>query len=125
MEDPLGIAAPARILLPDLGADEEIDWVAAETRWGTRLPRDHKAFMPVWGAGSFADVCVLMPLPKEYLLWDPGTFEEETENARLTWEMLGGQEGVLPYFEGVTRVLIGNAGDAPAEDRPADGSRPG
>jgi AcrR family transcriptional regulator len=34
-------------------------------------------------------------------------------------------EDVLPYFEGVTRVLIENAGDAPAEDRRADGSRPG
>ncbi|MFD8203792.1 TetR/AcrR family transcriptional regulator [Streptomyces sp. NPDC059701] len=32
---------------------------------------------------------------------------------------------VLPYFEGVTRVLIENAGDAPAEDRPAGGSQPG
>ncbi|MFD7448744.1 hypothetical protein [Kitasatospora sp. NPDC059827] len=67
MEDPTGIAALAKILPPDLGTDEGIDWSAAETRWGTRLPRDYMAFMSVYGAGSFAEVCILMPLPKEYI----------------------------------------------------------
>ncbi|MGW4408117.1 SMI1/KNR4 family protein [Nonomuraea sp. NPDC004702] len=94
MEDPTGIAALTEILPADLGADEEIDWSAAEARWGTRFPRDYMAFMSVYGGGSFAEVGILMPLPKEYIQWDPGTFEEETENARDTWEMLGGQEGL-------------------------------
>ncbi|MCX4720331.1 SMI1/KNR4 family protein [Streptomyces virginiae] len=94
MEDPTGIAALARILPPDLGTDEEIDRAAAEARWGTRLPQDYMAFMSMWGAGSFDGVSILMPLPKEYVQWDPGTFEEETENARDTWEMLGGQQGL-------------------------------
>ncbi|MGI8331694.1 hypothetical protein ACRYCC_17145 [Actinomadura scrupuli] len=48
----------------------------------------------IYGAGSFAEVGILLPLPKEHIQWDPGTFEEETENARDTWEMLGGQEGL-------------------------------
>ncbi|CAM5482690.1 hypothetical protein GCM10010329_29280 [Streptomyces spiroverticillatus] len=52
MEDPTGVAALARILPPDPGADEEIDWAAAEERWGTRLPQDCTAFMSVWGGGS-------------------------------------------------------------------------
>ncbi|GAA2091875.1 SMI1/KNR4 family protein [Actinomadura alba] len=94
MEDPTGISALAKVLPPDLGADEEIDWSAAEARWGKRFPRDYMAFMSIYGAGSFAEVSVLMPLPKEYIQWDPGTFEEETENARDTWEMLDGQEGL-------------------------------
>ncbi|MGI5519802.1 SMI1/KNR4 family protein [Micromonospora sp. CA-259024] len=94
MEDPTGVAALTRILPPDLGADEEIDWSAAEARWGTRFPHDYMAFMATYGAGSFAEVSILMPLPKEYIQWDPGTFEEETENARYTWEELGGQQGL-------------------------------
>ncbi|NEA15558.1 SMI1/KNR4 family protein [Streptomyces halstedii] len=82
------LAALAEILPPDLGADERIDRRAAEARWGTRLPRDYTAFMSVYGAGSFSEVGVLMPLPpREYPLWCPGTFEEETANARYTWEM--------------------------------------
>ncbi|WP_225800006.1 SMI1/KNR4 family protein [Streptomyces sp. NK15101] len=97
MEDATDIALPAEVLPADLGSDEEIDWTAAEERWGTRLPRDCTAFMSLWGAGTFGtvgEVSVLMPLPKEYPQWDPGTFEEETENARHTWEMLHGQEGL-------------------------------
>ncbi len=94
VEDPTGIAALTKILPSDLGADEGIGWSAAEARWGTRFPHDYMAFMSIYGAGSFAEVGILMPLPKEYIQWDPGTFEEETENARYTWEMLGGQEGL-------------------------------
>ena len=94
MQDPTGVTALAKILPSDLGTDEDIDWAAAEARWGTRFPRDYMAFMSMWGAGSFEEVSILMPLPKEYIQWDPGTFEEETENARYTWEMLDGQEGL-------------------------------
>ncbi|MFC5173167.1 SMI1/KNR4 family protein [Streptomyces mutomycini] len=95
VEDGTDIASLVKALPTDLGADEEIDWAAAEARWGTRFPRDYMAFMSVYGAGSLLDdLGVLMPLPKEYIQWDPGTFEEETENARYTWEMLGGQEGL-------------------------------
>ncbi|WP_405795423.1 SMI1/KNR4 family protein [Streptomyces sp. NBC_01506] len=100
VEDTTGIAALATILPPDPGQDEEIDWSAARARWGTGFPRDYMAFMAHYGAGSFGDVGdvgdvgVLMPLPKPYIQWDPGTFEDETANARGTWEMLGGQEGL-------------------------------
>lgn len=95
MEDTTGIASLVRILPPDEGTDEEVDWPAAEARWSTRFPRDYVAFMSVYGAGSLMDdVGILMPLPKEYIQWDPGTFEEETENARYTWKELDGQEGL-------------------------------
>ncbi|WP_051021512.1 hypothetical protein, partial [Nocardia araoensis] len=59
-----------------------------------------QAFMSVYGSGQFdtADgnhgICILMPLPKESIYLDDETFEEETENARGIWEMLGGQEGL-------------------------------
>ncbi|MFG2089159.1 MULTISPECIES: SMI1/KNR4 family protein [unclassified Spirillospora] len=101
MEDPTGIAALTKILPSDLGADEEIDWSAAEVQWGTRFPRDYMAFMSIYGAGSFGAAdgrggggVVLMPLPKESIYLDDETFEEETHNARDAWEMLGGQEGL-------------------------------
>ncbi|MEV1166994.1 SMI1/KNR4 family protein [Nonomuraea sp. NPDC049784] len=96
----MGIAALTKILPSDLGADEEIDWSAAEMRWGTRFPRDYMAFMSIYGAGAFdaADGrgggVILMPLPKESIYLDDETFEDETQNARATWEMLGGQEGL-------------------------------
>ncbi len=95
VESETSITSLAKILPADLGTDEEIDWSAAEERWGTRFPQDYMAFMSVYGAGLALDeVVILMPLPKEYIQWDPGTFEEETENARGTWEMLDGQEGL-------------------------------
>jgi hypothetical protein len=95
VEDSVGAAALAQVLPPDLGTDEQINWAAAEARWGTRFPRDYMAFMSVYGGGSIGEeIGILMPLPKEYVQWDPGTFQEETANARLTWEMLGGQESL-------------------------------
>ncbi|MEU1711064.1 SMI1/KNR4 family protein [Streptomyces sp. NPDC005706] len=95
VEDRTRITSLVEILPPDLGADEEVDWSAAKARWGTRFPHDFMDFMSLYGAGSLLDeVGILLPLPKEYIQWDPGTFEEETENARSTWEMLDGQAGL-------------------------------
>ncbi|MGW0133570.1 SMI1/KNR4 family protein [Streptomyces sp. NPDC003299] len=100
VQDLTGMSALTKVLPPDLGAGEEIDWPAAEARWDIRFPRDYRAFMAVYGAGSigfvgsFAEIGILMPLPKDYIQWDPGTFEEETENARAAWEMLDGPEGL-------------------------------
>ncbi|ASF11682.1 hypothetical protein NBRGN_057_02970 [Nocardia brasiliensis NBRC 14402] len=100
MEDQKDIVALTKILPRGLGADEEIDWSAAELRWGTRFPGDYMAFMSVYGAGElvtadeFAGLAILMPLPKKSRFLDDQTFEAETENARDTWEMLGGQDGL-------------------------------
>ncbi|MEV7816113.1 SMI1/KNR4 family protein [Streptomyces flaveolus] len=100
MEDQTGIAALRQVLPPDLGADEHIDWQAAEARWGTRFPRDYMAFMSVYGVGSIGsqhsigEVGIDAPLPTESPLWPHGDLQEETENARATWEDLGGQEGL-------------------------------
>ncbi|MEV6977399.1 SMI1/KNR4 family protein [Kitasatospora sp. NPDC093806] len=91
---PTGIAALTGVLPPDHGADERVDWTAAEARWGTRFPRDYTAFMSVYGGGSTGELVVLAPLPKEGVRWSPDAFAEETENVRYTWEMLGGQDGL-------------------------------
>lgn len=101
MEDPTGVAALRQILPPDLGADEHIDWQAAEARWGTRFPRDYMAFMSVYGVGSIGsqnsigEIAIAAPLPTESTLWPHGDLEEETGNARYAWEMEGqGQEAL-------------------------------
>ncbi|WP_280409216.1 SMI1/KNR4 family protein [Nocardia brasiliensis] len=100
MEDQMGTVALTKILPPDLGADEQIDWSAAQTRWGTRFPNDYMAFMSVYGGGElvtadgFGGLVILMPLPKASRFLNDQTFGEETENARDTWEMVGGQEGL-------------------------------
>jgi hypothetical protein len=95
MDEPTGIAALAQVLPPDHGADEQIDWGAAGARWNTGFPRDYVAFMSLYGAGSIeGEASILMPLPKEYIQWDPGTFAEETENVKYTWEMEDGQAGL-------------------------------
>ncbi|MGW4028270.1 SMI1/KNR4 family protein [Streptomyces sp. NPDC004838] len=92
--DSVVLAPLAHVLPPSLGVDEQIDWPTAEARWGTRFPQDYMAFMSVYGAGSIGDgLGILMPLPKEYIQWDPGTLEDETANARLVWEKLGDREG--------------------------------
>jgi hypothetical protein len=94
MSSRVGIADLASVLPPDLGADERIDWPAAEERWGTRFPTDYMEFMSVYGGGIFNEVRVLMPLPVECSLWDPGTFEEETESVRHNLELRDGLDGL-------------------------------
>jgi hypothetical protein len=100
MEDPAGIAALGQVLSPGLGADEHIDWQAAEARWGTRFPQDYMAFMSVYGVGSIGsqnligEISIDAPLPTKSALWPHGDLEEETENARGAWEDQGGQEGL-------------------------------
>ncbi|MET8701326.1 SMI1/KNR4 family protein [Kitasatospora sp. NPDC004723] len=90
MEHP-GLAALARIMSPERGADEEVDWAAAEARWAVRFPADYKAFMALYGSGSInGQAFVLLPLPEEGMSGG-GDLEEETENARFGWEAEGGR----------------------------------
>ena len=95
MEEHPGIAALARLMSPEFGCDEEVDWCAAETRWKTRFPSDYRAFMRRYGGGTVTgEVSILLPLPKTGIQWDPSCLEPETETARHTWEMVGGQDGL-------------------------------
>ena len=90
-----------QVLPPDLGVDEHVDWQAAEARWRTRFPRDYMAFLSVYGVGSIGsqnaigEIGILAPLPTESALWPHGDLEEETENARLAWEMEGADQDEL------------------------------
>ncbi|WP_405015818.1 SMI1/KNR4 family protein [Kitasatospora sp. NBC_00070] len=95
MHEHPGTAALVQIMSPEFGSDEQVDWTAAEAAWSTRFPSDYRAFMSCYGGGTIAgEVDVLLPLPKEGIQWDPGSFEGETGNARSTWEMVGGQAGL-------------------------------
>ncbi|MFJ6936868.1 SMI1/KNR4 family protein [Streptomyces sp. NPDC101132] len=86
------VAALERLMPAVHGADEEIDWAAAEAAWGTRFPADYVAFMARFGAGGInGEASVLLPLAKRGPQWDPDQMAEETANARAQWGVLGGR----------------------------------
>lgn len=86
------IKALEQIMPATHGADEDIDWQAAEAVWGTGFPADFVAFMGRFGAGSInGEASILLPLPKPGLQWDPAEMAEETANARQVWEAEGGR----------------------------------
>ncbi|WP_236242888.1 SMI1/KNR4 family protein [Streptomyces sp. CC228A] len=87
--DPL--AALVRLMPPLHGADEHVDWAAAERRWGVGFPADYRAFMARYGGGTInGEAVVLLPLPQPGLRWAPADIAEETGNARLVQEQEGG-----------------------------------
>ncbi|SFY33958.1 SMI1/KNR4 family protein [Streptomyces atratus] len=86
------IAALAQVVPTRHGVDERIDWSAVEEIWGTRFPADYVAFMEVYGAGQVSrEVGILLPVPRPDVYSDWNGLRDETENARGTWEMLGGR----------------------------------
>lgn len=72
------------------GADEQVDWHAAEEALGVCLPSDYKAFMSVYGAGGLGDLGILGPLPVEYSQWDPGNILDNAPEFRDLWDSEGG-----------------------------------
>lgn len=44
-----------RLVPPDFGRDELIDWPVMEAAWGTGFPSDYRWFLEHYGAGSFND----------------------------------------------------------------------
>ncbi|WP_327699524.1 SMI1/KNR4 family protein [Streptomyces sp. NBC_00459] len=102
MEDLTGIDALRQLMPPPPGAGEKIDWQAAEERWGTRFPQDYMDFMSVYGIGGIEDsdeeageVAVLGPFSTGAYEFSSDDFEDETENARLTWEEEGADQDDL------------------------------
>ncbi|MGQ5262661.1 SMI1/KNR4 family protein [Micromonospora sp. ZYX-F-536] len=83
-----------RIMPPTHGADEEVDWDAAEAQLNVRLPADYRAFMAVYGGGSIGgELNILLPLPVDSV-WSGGTIAGETPNLRYQWEAEGGVAGI-------------------------------
>ncbi|WP_105972410.1 SMI1/KNR4 family protein [Streptomyces geranii] len=97
MAELTGIEALRQLLPPPPGAGEDIDWAAAEARWGTRFPRDYMAFMAVYGVGEISseqigEIGILGPFPTGAYEHSPDDFESETGNATLTWEEEGADQ---------------------------------
>ncbi|MFG3495378.1 SMI1/KNR4 family protein [Streptomyces sp. NPDC047928] len=89
------VTALAEIMPPEHGADEQVDWAAAEARWGTRFPADYRAFMALYGGGGInGEAGVLLPLPEPGIQWPPGDIAEETANARRAWRAQGHRSGL-------------------------------
>ncbi|MER7759151.1 SMI1/KNR4 family protein [Streptomyces sp. NPDC097619] len=86
------ITALERIMPSAFGADESVDWAAAEAAWSTRFPADFVAFMARYGGGRInAEASILVPLPTAGPQWDPADMVEETGNARAAWAAEGGR----------------------------------
>ncbi|MFJ8694896.1 SMI1/KNR4 family protein [Streptomyces roseolilacinus] len=89
------VAALTRLMPPVHGADEQVDWAAAEARWGVRFPTDYRDFMARYGGGSInGEAVVLLPLPREGLRWPPADLAEETANVRHAWRTEGGRDAL-------------------------------
>ncbi|OKK15705.1 hypothetical protein AMK16_27480 [Streptomyces sp. CB00455] len=72
------------------GVDERVDWGEVEAAWGTRFPLDYVRFMEVYGAGVISEyISILLPaLRADGYPYTAGPgLQDETENARYTWEM--------------------------------------
>lgn len=85
---PRPVQGLTRLLPTTYGVDEQVDWAAAEARWGARFPTDYMAFMGIYGEGCVDDVItVRRPLPS-----DPvgrgraqDAMAEETGRVREVW----------------------------------------
>jgi hypothetical protein len=53
------VEALQRILHSQWGADEQVDWSAAEAALGTALPSDYRGFMAVYGGGCIDELSIL------------------------------------------------------------------
>ncbi|MFI0729940.1 SMI1/KNR4 family protein [Streptomyces sp. NPDC021225] len=84
------VAALAPLIPVADGVDEGIDWSEVEGIWGRRFPSDYVRFMEVYGAGLVSEeIVILLPVPRAGTYTDASGLGDETENARLAWEMCG------------------------------------
>ncbi|SDK60817.1 SMI1/KNR4 family protein [Streptomyces indicus] len=88
------VAALARLVPAPARQAETVDWAAVEAAWGTRFPSDYVRFMETYGPGTFGDT-VVVEHPQPDVEGYPGGsgLDEETANARLTWEAEGDDAG--------------------------------
>jgi hypothetical protein len=85
-----GIEGLKQIMSSRYGADERVDWAAAQAGRGAVFPEDYRAFMAVYGSGSISDeVEVLAPVPVATAL--VASMEDVTGDARATWQAEGGR----------------------------------
>ncbi|MGP8304491.1 SMI1/KNR4 family protein [Streptomyces inhibens] len=94
-----------RIMPNDYGADERVDWAAAEAQLGTSLPEDYRAFMAVYGGGSIDELGILSPIPTGDG-WQT-SISDLTTGLRNLWDTDGGVPGIAL---GADRVLPWGSG---------------
>jgi hypothetical protein len=106
------VEALQRILHSQWGADEQVDWSAAEAALGTALPSDYRGFMAVYGGGGIDELSILPPLPTGNG-WQ-GSITGHVEEFRELWAMEGGVPGiqlgadrVLPWASGCNANELG------------------
>ncbi|MBD0695106.1 hypothetical protein BG452_03640 [Streptomyces sp. CBMA123] len=86
-----GVEELTRIMSPEHGADERVDWAAAQVDWGVTFPEDYRAFMAVYGSGSISDEAeILAPAPVGTTL--AASMADVTRDARASRQIEGGRE---------------------------------
>jgi hypothetical protein len=81
---PRSLDALALLLPMTYGVDEQVDWAAAEARWGACFPADYKAFMGLYGEGAVdGSITVHRPLPADGST--AGAMADETGVVREVW----------------------------------------
>lgn len=71
-----------------------IDWPAAETALGSRLPSDYKSLLDTYGVGDIGDLMILPPLPSDVRGWEGCDIGGMTAELRRRWDDYGGVPGV-------------------------------
>ncbi|GAA2753008.1 SMI1/KNR4 family protein [Kitasatospora cinereorecta] len=85
-----GIERLTRVMSPQYGVDERVDWAAARAGWGVAFPEDYRAFMAVYGCGSISDeIDVFAPAPVGTT--SVASMEGATRDARALWQDEGGR----------------------------------
>ncbi|MGW5114063.1 SMI1/KNR4 family protein [Streptomyces noursei] len=96
------LAALLRIMPPESGFGEDINWADLQRAWGTGLPSDYMAFMADYGAGEISDAfSIVRPQKLGAASSDMSGMAYETANARGLW-----QPAPAPSGEGAGKAPV-------------------
>ncbi|MFF0549981.1 hypothetical protein ACFYUL_13575 [Streptomyces sp. NPDC004311] len=95
------VEALLRIVPAEHRGEEAIDWTAAETALGTKLPSDYVSFLDTYGVGDIEELVILPPLPIDVPHLSDCHIGGMSEGLRWVWEEEGGVPGVSAGPEAV------------------------
>ncbi|WP_207309664.1 SMI1/KNR4 family protein [Streptomyces kasugaensis] len=83
----LALGPLKRIMPPESGVGEDVNWAELRKAWGTSLPSDYMAFMAEYGAGEISGAfSIVRPQKPGATSSDMSGMAYETVNARELWQ---------------------------------------